>query len=69
MVEACTHGRENNSWYRFELKVLIWTHHIDLDSWCIPGHMLLTLTYGIVSLFLNYTQTKGLSVACMQDFK
>ena len=48
--------------------VLTRTHDIDKDLWYRQGPMVLTKTYGIESVLLNHTHTRGPSVTRMWVF-
>ena len=51
-----------------------WLHGMNMDSWYEHGIMVLTIpmvltqTHGIVSVLLNHTRTRGLSVTRIRDF-
>ena len=74
MVQTWTHGIDMDTWFRHGLMVKTCTHGIGQDSqyvhrlMILTTPMVLTKTHGIVSVLLNYTHTRGPSVACMRDF-
>ena len=59
-----------NSMYRYGLMVETWVHGINIHLWYTHGLMVLTWTedFGIKSVLLNATRTRGQCVALMLDF-